>query len=105
MYDQHAPDSDASDPGATIVLSPFPVRIPHYPAETARSFFQRLCRANGISEADARLHMRHHDPKIRTKVDSPPGLRYIAELGGLSKDPFREKWSRTGVKYRASTDY
>ncbi|MBF0816252.1 hypothetical protein E4U02_07510 [Microbacterium paludicola] len=60
-----------------------PVRVLPFPAETVTSFYRRLCAANGISERDLWLQLRHDDPSLPLAVSPRAAPNVLSALGGL----------------------
>lgn len=60
-----------------------PVPVRPFPAETAASYYRRLCRANSVSEHDLWLEIRQRDPLASLGMipRRSPGL--VAAYGGL----------------------
>ena len=64
-------------------LPPLPVRVVPLPAETVRSFYRRLCEANGLSQRDLWLHIRHLEPNAPLQLNPSTVPHIVSMLGGL----------------------
>ena len=64
-------------------LPPLPVRVVPLPAETVRSFYRRLCGANGLSQRDLWLHIRHLEPNAPLQLNPSTVPHIVSMLGGL----------------------
>lgn len=73
--------SDARWAGSRIPQ--LPVRVVPFPAETTRSFYRRLCRANGVSETDLWWWLRRFDPSVPKSLSPRSGVYLVETLGAL----------------------